>query len=231
MSLDRDSITQRRSRVKRPVTSGELRQVTPGKATGTRQRKSPEKRRREILDAVRATAVKSGIESVTARDVAQRAGIAPGLIHYYFGSVEELLAEAFESWAEEALDVLHRAAGQPPKTKITMLGQNLSRDHRFWHDALGAATRHKALRERARRVTADFITWVEKAIEEGVDDGSFSCADPNASAWRIVLLLDGLIAMVFVLRILNHDDALRLLGGSVERELGLEEGSFASAQR
>jgi AcrR family transcriptional regulator len=205
--------------------------VTPSKATGTRQRKPPEQRRREILEAVRATAVKSGIESVTARDVAQRAGIAPGLIHYYFGSVEELLAEAFESWAGEAMDVLHRAAGQPPATKITMLGQNLGRDHRFWHDALGAATRHTALRERAGRVTADYIAWVKGAIEEGVNDGSFSCADPNAAAWRIVLLLDGLIAMVFVLRILKLDDALGLLGGAVERELALEAGTFAAAQR
>jgi AcrR family transcriptional regulator len=205
--------------------------MTTSKTAGTRQRKPPAERRREILAAVRATAVKSGIESVTVRDVAQRAGIAPGLIHYYFGSVEELLAEAFEAWADEALDILKRTAEQPPPTKITVLAQSLSRDHRFWHEALGAATRHKALRERAQRVTADYITWVRRIIEEGVDDGSFSCADPSAAAWRIVLLLDGLVAMVFALQSLDLDDALSLLGGAVERELGLGDGSFASVQR
>ena len=204
--------------------------MTSGKAIRTRQRKPPEERRREILEAVRTIAVKSGIESVRARDVAQTVGIAPGLIHYYFGSVEELLAEAFESWAEEALDVLHQTADQPPSVKIAMLGQNLSRDHRFWHEALGAATRHKALRERARKVTADYIAWVRGVIEEGVDDGSFSCADPTAAAWRIVLLLDGLVAMVFALRSLDRDDALDLLAGAIERELGLENDALGSGQ-
>jgi AcrR family transcriptional regulator len=204
--------------------------MTTSKAAETRQRKPPAERRREILEAVRSTAVKSGIESVTARDVAQEAGIAPGLIHYYFGSVEELLAEAFESWADEALDVLKRASDQPPAVRIAVLAQSLSRDHRFWHEALGAATRHKALREQARKVTTDYITWVQRAIEEGVDDGSFVCVDPNAAAWRIVLLLDGLVAMVFALRSLDCDDALSLLGGAVERELGLEDRTFASAQ-
>jgi AcrR family transcriptional regulator len=195
-----------------------------------RQRKPPQERRGEILDAARAIAVKSGIESVTARNVAEAAGVVSGLIHYYFGSVEELLAEAFESWAGEASDVLYRAAGQPPLTKITMLGQNLRRDHRFWHDALGAATRHKALRDRARKVTADYVTWVRAAIDEGVEDGSFSCADTRAAAWRIVLLLDGLVAMVFVLRLLRLGEARALLGGAVERELSLDPGTFVSAQ-
>jgi AcrR family transcriptional regulator len=196
-----------------------------------RQRKTPEERRGEILDAAISIAVKSGIESVTARNVAEAAGVVPGLIHYYFGSVEELLAEAFESWAEEASDVLDRAAGEPPLTKITMLGQNLQRDHRFWHDALGAATRHRALRDRARKVTADYVTWVRLAIEEGVEDGSFSCADTRAAAWRIVLLLDGLVAMVFVLRVLRPGEARELLGGAVEQELNLDTGTFVSPQR
>lgn len=204
--------------------------MTTSKASGTRQRKPPAERRREILEAVRSTAVKSGIESVTARDVAQEAGIAPGLIHYYFGSVEELLAEAFESWADEALDVLKQTSDQPPATKIAVLAQSLSRDHRFWHEALGAATRHRALREQARRVTTDYIAWVERAIEDGVHDGSFVCVDPRAAAWRIVLLLDGLVAMVFALRSLDLDAALGLLGGAVERELGLASGTFATTQ-
>lgn len=195
-----------------------------------RQRKTPETRRREILDAARTIAVRSGIESVTARNVAETAGVVSGLIHYYFGSVEELLAEAFESWAEDASDVLQRGADQPPLLKMTMLGQNLRRDHRFWHDALGAAARHKSLRERARRVTANYVTWVRTAIEDGVEDGSFSCADPHGTAWRIVLLLDGLIAMVFVLRLLRLDEARHILGGAVEQELNLGPGTFVSAQ-
>lgn len=189
----------------------------------SRERKTPETRRVEILMAVRAEAIKSGIESVTVRDVAQEAGIAPGLIHYYFGSVDELLAEAFSLWADEALEAMRLAADDPPPLRIAKLEQNIRRDYRFWHEALGAASRHKALRRLARKVTAEYVAWVERAIEEGVRAGSFVCPNPHAAAWRIVLLIDGLIAMVFVLRSLSVDEALDFFRGALECELRLGE--------
>lgn len=203
----------------------------PGSTPAKRTRKPPEQRREEIIAAARDTAVRAGLDSITARDVARAAGIAPGLIHHYFDSLEELLAEAFGAWADEVSGNLFLPPEISALDRIGALGANLSPEHRFWHDALAAAPRHKALRERARAVTIDYVKWVEGVIHDGVEDGSFSCDDPAASAWRIVLLLDGLLAMVFVLRLLEETTARSLLGGAIDRELGLVPGTFASISR
>ena len=193
-----------------------------------RRRKAPEERRQEILDATVETAIRLGLDAVTARDIARTAGIVPGLIHHYFSSVEELLAEAFASWADDVLERVREVPRElPAPVRIAALVSSLTPGQRFWHDALSAAVRHHGLRERARRLTIDYVEHVESVIRDGIDEGSFVCAEPRLSAWRIILMVDGLVPMVFVLGLLDLDEVRRLLGGIVEKELGLEPGIFA----
>lgn len=45
-----------------------------------RVRKSPEERRADVHGAARAIALESGLSAVTQRAVAERAGVAPGLV-------------------------------------------------------------------------------------------------------------------------------------------------------
>ena len=48
----------------------------------TRERLSPEARRKEILQAATERALEIGIERLTVREVANAAGVATGLIHH-----------------------------------------------------------------------------------------------------------------------------------------------------
>jgi AcrR family transcriptional regulator len=199
--------------------------------TAKRQRKPPAERRRDILEATLETAIELGLDGVTVRDVARSAGVVPGLIHHYFAGIEELLAEAFSTWATDILERVRNVPRELPVTvRLAALFANLTLEQRFWHDALGAAVRHQAVRMRATQLTIDYVDYVESVIIDGIEQRELACADPRSSAWRLILLLDGLVPMVFVLGLIELPEARALFDGVIERELGLSAGTFADVE-
>ena len=56
----------------------------------------PEETRERIVDAAYRTLAGSGYERTSIKDIAAAAGVAPGLVHYYFKNKEELLVAAIE---------------------------------------------------------------------------------------------------------------------------------------
>ena len=110
--------------------------------------------------------------------------------------------------------------------RLAALVPSLTPEQRFWHDALSAAVRHRELRARARALSIAYLDHVEAVIRDGIREGSIVCGDPRTSAWRIILLVDGLVPMIFVVGLIDLAEARLLLAGVVERELGLEPGAF-----
>lgn len=195
-------------------------------ATG-RTRKPPEVRRREILDAVIAIGADRGLDAVSVRDVAAHCGVAPGLIHHYFPSFDELLAESFGTWADASLKELQRLSeSASPRMALALTVANVSPDQRIWNDALSTASRYQQLRARARSLSEDYLAHVEGLIRAGIEKEQFVCPDPHLSAWRIILVLDGMVAMVHILDLIHRDQLATIAGPVVERELDLEPGTF-----
>jgi AcrR family transcriptional regulator len=62
-------------------------------AATTPKRELPGDKAQRIVDAMRATVGERGATGATFDVVARRAGVSRGLLHYYFGSKEALLAE------------------------------------------------------------------------------------------------------------------------------------------
>jgi AcrR family transcriptional regulator len=60
--------------------------------------------RTALLDAAERLLIHEGHASITTRKVAAEAGVNHGLVHYYFGSIEELLFQAMERYTDELLD-------------------------------------------------------------------------------------------------------------------------------
>jgi AcrR family transcriptional regulator len=60
--------------------------------------------RRALLDAAERLLIEEGHGGITTRKVAAEAGVNHGLVHYYFGSIEELLFQAMERYTERLLD-------------------------------------------------------------------------------------------------------------------------------
>ncbi|MFC5823783.1 TetR/AcrR family transcriptional regulator [Nonomuraea insulae] len=70
--------------------------------------------RRRLLDAAAALVPEVGWGGVTTRLVAERAGVAPGVVHYHFASVTDLLVAAGLGVTEGLLDHLAAELSERP---------------------------------------------------------------------------------------------------------------------
>ena len=86
---------------------------------------SPARRPQRIVEAMRALGRRSAASPGSTFDhVAREAGVSRGLLHYYFGTKERLLAEVVRRDCDvrmAALDAAARAARRPPTTSSRVL--------------------------------------------------------------------------------------------------------------
>src|SRR5258708_11148946 len=72
---------------------------------------------RHIIDASAAVLARDGYAGTSMKDIAREAGVAQGLIHYYFGSKEDLVLAVVRQACAEMLEETRRsfseAQGQP----------------------------------------------------------------------------------------------------------------------
>ena len=201
-------------------------------------RMSPDERRAAIVAAARAVMARRGIAGTTVRDVAAELGTSSGLIHHYYASMDDLLAEAFEQAARaDLVEVLEGLSqGRDAVEKLAMFFDTYDRGMRdgsgdfgmqIWLDAWAEAARRPALRRTSRRLNEEWQSALARIIREGIDDGQMTCDEPDASAWRVLSLLDGLI-----LQVVAHGDVLTRAQAdawsraAAERELGLRPGAL-----
>jgi len=197
-------------------------------------RMSPDDRRSAIIDAALAVARRKGLAAVTVRDVAHEMGTSSGLIHHYFETMDDVLAAAFERVAGEELaetETILADAGSPVAVLAGFLdsyapvGEDWS--FQLWLDAWAEAARRPALRLASSRLNLRWAGLLEKAIEDGVEDGTFRCADPTGAAWRILSVVDGLALQVVAHRtIVDRQHMLSWAATATERELGMAAGAL-----
>jgi AcrR family transcriptional regulator len=197
-------------------------------------RMSPEDRRSAIVDAALTVARRKGLASVTVRDVAHEMGTSSGLIHHYFETMDDVLAAAFERVAGEELaetEAILAQAGSPVAVLAGFLdsyapvGEDWS--FQLWLDAWAEAARRPALRQASSRLNLRWASLLEGAIREGVEAGTFQCADPTGAAWRILSVVDGLALQVVAHRtVVDRQHMLAWAATAAERELELPAGSL-----
>lgn len=199
---------------------------------------SPEERRASIVAATRAVMTRCGIAGTTVRDVAAELGTSSGLIHHYYASMDDLLAEAFEEAARtDLLDVLDAVSrGRDPREQLAIFFDTYDRGMRdgsgdygmqIWLDAWAEAARRPALRRTSRRLNEEWQRLLAGILRAGVASGDMECADPDVSAWRILSLLDGLILQVVAHGdVLSREQADAWSRAAAEQELGLTAGAL-----
>jgi AcrR family transcriptional regulator len=69
-----------------------------------------------LLDAAERLLFEVGYAGVTTRRVAEEAGVKHGLVHYYFGSMEELLTQTLERFADQLAQPLDELYSNPEMT-------------------------------------------------------------------------------------------------------------------
>jgi AcrR family transcriptional regulator len=198
------------------------------------KRMTPDQRREAIVAAALDVAVRKGLASTTVRDVAAEMGTSSGLIHHYFGSMDEVLAAAFERVARQDLEFSARPmaeAGSAVEALRVFFRTYTPADKdwafQLWLDAWAEAARRPALQATSRRLNLEWQGLLERTIRSGVADGAFSCADPAAAAWRILSLVDGLALQVVAHgTTISRAEVVAWATGATEGELGLAAGTL-----
>jgi AcrR family transcriptional regulator len=198
-------------------------------------RLSPAERRDRILEAALVVARRNGLATTTVRDVAAEMGTSSGLIHHYFDSMEDLVAEVFERVAAQDVEQSRAEMADAPDA-VTALASfvrtyaPMDRDWSFqlWLDAWAEAARQPRLQAASRRQNLAWVGLLEEAIRAGLRTGAFVCSDPTGAAWRILSVLDGLALQVVAHpSVIDREDVERWGAAVAERELGLAPGTLA----
>lgn len=190
-------------------------------------RLSPDERRQAIIGAALAVAQRQGLGATTVRDVAAEMGTSSGLIHHYFASMDDVLAAAFEhaaggdlAKARAAIEALADPVGQLDAFIESYAPAQSDRTMQLWLDAWAEASRRPALQDVSRRLNRDWQGLVRGIIERGVAAGVFAADDAEATAWRLLSVLDGLTLQVVAHdALITRDDVLAWTRAAAAREL------------
>jgi AcrR family transcriptional regulator len=108
------------------VTAGEVDGESESQAAASPRSLSGEKAKR-IVDAMRASVAQRGTAGSTFDHVSREAGVSRGLLHYYFGTKEQLLVEAVRRDCEVRLERLERQLSTAATADdfIGLMAQNL----------------------------------------------------------------------------------------------------------
>ncbi len=191
-------------------------------------RLTPAQRRSAIVDATVDVMLRRGM-AATVRDVAEQMGTSSGLIHYYFASMDDLLAAAFEQAASRDLhttrDAMARCDGAVSQLRTffaTYARAEQDWAFQLWLDAWAEAARRPAVRETSERLNVAWQRLLADTVRAGVAEGVLSCADPDAAAWRMLSLLDGLALQTVAHRdVIDRQAVVSWSVAYAERELGL----------
>ena len=202
-------------------------------AAPARRKRAPE-RNAEIVAAAGAVALSDGLDKVTAKRVAEKLGVFPGLIAHYVRSADELVAIAFATAATaEREEVYARArAGASATDQLRLLLDNYVDPARdavalLWLDAWQASRRRPALREEVTRQMNHDLDRLGELIAGGQQAGEFRTQDSRAAAMRILALVDGLSVQAAIRDAFDYADVQLMLRRNVEHELGLGAGALS----
>lgn len=144
------------------------------------------KNRGVLLDAAEALMIDESYAAVTSRRVAERAGLKPQLVHYYFRTMDELFLAVFRRRAEQGLVVLEAALKSAQPLRAIWLFSTDPEATRLTMEFMGLANHRKDLRAEisyyAERFREEQRVAMTAALQRyGVDPG-----DVPPVVWAVI---------------------------------------------
>ena len=144
-----------------------------------------------LLDAAERLLVEVGAAGITTRQVAKAAGANHGLVHYYFGSVEQLLVRVLERFTERLIarqrDLYSSDLPFVEKWRTAMrylVSEDVTYE-KVWLELQALAWNRPELHERLARVHAEWRAVLTEAL------------DPVREQLRLELPLEALVTLVY----------------------------------
>jgi AcrR family transcriptional regulator len=161
-----------------------------------------------LLDAAERLLVDVGVAGITTRRVAEEAGANHGLVHYYFGSVENLLVRVLERFTERLIERQRELYGSDEpfvekwRTAMRYLMSEDATYEKIWFELQALAWNNPELRERLAEVNCEWRAVLKEAFAIPHDE------------LKIEMPLEALVSLVMTFN----------LGIIVERLGGIDTG-------
>ena len=126
-----------------------------------------------FLDAAERLLVEVGYAGITTRRLAQEANANHGLVHYYFGSMENLLVRVLERFTERLIArqrAMYAAEGpfiEKWREAMSYLEEDAASGyHKVWYELQALAWNTPELRDRVAHVTEEWNGVLTEAFED-----------------------------------------------------------------
>lgn len=185
------------------------------------------KNRTVLLDAAEQLILDEGYAAVTSRRIAEKAGLKPQLVHYYFRTMDDLFLDLFRRHADQGMLAHQRAlASDKPLWALWRFGINPATS-RLTMEMAALANHRKALRAEISRYAESFREQQRDAFITALQRHSVLPDEVPPVVWSVLLTgLSTVVAMGEALGISSgHAETVEL----VERYLRLMEGEPPAA--
>jgi AcrR family transcriptional regulator len=130
-----------------------------------------------FLDAAERLLIEVGYAGITTRRLAGEAGLNQGLVHYYFGSLDEVLVQALERFTARLIE-RQRAMYEADlpfiekwRTAMRYLEQDLAGGYpKIWLELQALGWNRPEIRERVARVNAEWRELLTGAFGKAADE-------------------------------------------------------------
>lgn len=121
-----------------------------------------------IVEAMRRSVARRGTAGSTFDHVSREAGVSRGLLHYYFGTKEQLLVEAVRRDCELRLELLERqlSTAQTADDFIDLMAQNLQRTVREDPDFVTLVFELFTLSRRNEDIAVEYAELMRRTREQ-----------------------------------------------------------------
>ena len=145
-----------------------------------------------FLDAAERLLVREGAAGISTRQLATEAGQNHGLVHYYFGSVDELLLQTLERFTGRILERQRALYGSEApfaekwRAAMGYVEEDLEAGYpKVWAELEALAWNHPEMRARLNKVNEVWRTLLRDALADAIDEyglqGSGFSADALAA--------------------------------------------------
>jgi AcrR family transcriptional regulator len=171
------------------------------KVPGTRpprrrpRRRLDDVRRPQILETTVELIRERGLWEVRLSDVAERAGISATTVVYYFGTKDQLFAEAIHVADEGFYAPLAGASARQQSAAerlVLLMRHSAASDWPLWIDLWVYSRHHPETAAAQRHFHERWRMTIEEIVRYGCETGEWSVSDTAAVALRLSALTDGL---------------------------------------
>jgi AcrR family transcriptional regulator len=183
-----------------------------------------------LLDAAERLLVRDGYARITTRRLATESGVNQGLIHYYFGSMENLLVSVAERIGEAVLGrqraIYESDAPFLEKWRADVRGfleQDISRGFpKVWFELIGLASNKPDFRKRMRNLLKQMRDLMTTSLMEELghsDPAAESGPSVEALGALFSTIIQGMLSERLVGVSRGHTELIQFIDSELERLL------------